>query len=202
MTTPDPRPLMASIWAFPRVLLQAPTRKLIPYVKQLRPLSPTEYMFCPIGGDFNSPVKDLPTIIENYNKTRYPKTGVYAVFATLEDYLKLVEIPQRQIAGARTGPEPVVRGLLREPARNQAEGAKAQPGPLACGKTRSARSGAHPARNYPDFPSRGNSSLFSDHHDLLPARLRDRAFKNEQIPVLKKAQDRLMPGSPGTGHRP
>ena len=78
------------------------------YIKQLAPLSPTGYMFCPLGSDFNPPQPNLNKILDDYNKMRYPKSGTYAVLATLEDYLKLVEIPQRPVAGGGSGPEPAL----------------------------------------------------------------------------------------------
>jgi hypothetical protein len=65
-------------------------KKIDSYIRQLSPLSPTPYMFCPIGCDFVDPIPDLVSLLDGYNRTRYQETGVYAVNAGLDDYMDLV----------------------------------------------------------------------------------------------------------------
>ena len=65
-------------------------KKIDSYIRQLSPLSPTPYMFCPIGCDFVDPIPDLVSLLDGYNRTRYRDTGVYAVNAGLDDYMELV----------------------------------------------------------------------------------------------------------------
>jgi hypothetical protein len=65
-------------------------KKIDSYVRQLSPLSPTPYMFCPIGCDFVDPIPDLVALLDEYNRTRYQDTGVYVVNAGLDDYMELV----------------------------------------------------------------------------------------------------------------
>jgi len=65
-------------------------RKIHSYIRQLLPLSPTPYMFCPIGCDFVDPIPDLVPLLDEYNRTGYQDTGVYAVNAGLDDYMELV----------------------------------------------------------------------------------------------------------------
>lgn len=65
-------------------------KKIDSYIRQLSPLSPTPYMFCPIGCDFVDPIPGLVSLLDGYNRTRYRDTGVYAVNAGLDDYMELV----------------------------------------------------------------------------------------------------------------
>jgi hypothetical protein len=60
------------------------------YIRQLSPLSPTPYMFCPIGCDFVDPIPDLVPLLDTYNRTGYQDTGVYVLNAGLDDYMELV----------------------------------------------------------------------------------------------------------------
>jgi len=65
-------------------------RRIKKFVRQLSPLSRTPYFFCPIGMDFNAPIKGLLGLLERYNRLRYPDTGIWAALASLNDYLELV----------------------------------------------------------------------------------------------------------------
>lgn len=53
------------------------------------PISPTDYGFIPVGGDFQYPKKDLARWMRAWNAERYPSTGIWAVAATFDDYAKL-----------------------------------------------------------------------------------------------------------------
>ena len=165
--------------------------KIDSYIKQLRPLSPTGYMFCPIGGDFNSPVKNLPAIIENYNKTRYPKTGVYAVFATLEDYMKLVETHKDQLPVVALDPNPLFMGFYSSRPELKQRARKLSRDLVLAEELGVLAQERDPSQKYPDLSEPWAASLFSDHHDFITGTAPDRTFKKEQIPVLKKAQGQV-----------
>jgi len=65
--------------------------KIESYYRQLAPLSRTPYHFCPIGFDFVPPVENLVKILNRYNQQEYPRSGIWVINATLDDYLDLVE---------------------------------------------------------------------------------------------------------------
>jgi hypothetical protein len=66
------------------------SHKIERFTAQLSPYSRTPYLFCPIGGDFVGPLADLLALLDRYNRIHYPKTGIWAINAGLDDYLALV----------------------------------------------------------------------------------------------------------------
>ncbi len=178
------------------LLLGAPARspkqtdaKIDSYIKQLRPLSKTGYMFCPIGGDFNPPVLNLLKILDHYNQVRYPQTKVFVALAGLEDYFRLVEFHRDQLPVITMDPNPTYMGFyssrpeLKQRCRNlsqsllaaEALGVKA----ILQGKP----------ELYPDLSRPWEISLFSDHHDFITGTAPDRVYWKEQIPALIQAQE-------------
>ena len=59
------------------------------YADKLAAISKTDYLFCPMGNDFNDPLPGLMKLIDRYNKNSYPDTGIYVVDATVKDYFDL-----------------------------------------------------------------------------------------------------------------
>lgn len=86
-------------------------RKISRFIRQLEPLSPTPYMFCPIGLDFNDPLPRLVEVLEEYNHLAYPETGVFVVNASLEDYLDLVSAHRSRLPAVRLDPNPCFMGF-------------------------------------------------------------------------------------------
>jgi hypothetical protein len=86
-------------------------RRIRKYVSQLRPLSPTRYMFCPIGCDFNGPIHDLVGLLDRYNRVRYEHTGVWTALSTLEDYLTLVGQHRHLLPEMALDPNPYWMGF-------------------------------------------------------------------------------------------
>lgn len=165
--------------------------KIDSYIEKLRPLSKTGYMFCPVGSDFNPPVPDLNRILDRYNQDRYPQTGVFAVLATLEDYMDLISFHQDQLPVLALDPNPYwtgfyasrpelkqrCRGLSRSLVLAEALGILAE--------------GQGHAGAYPDLAWPWEISLMSDHHDFITGTARDTVVNEEQIPWLMKAQSQV-----------
>ena len=59
------------------------------YIKIVEPLSPTDYMFVPIGGDFQFPKAHLAKFARDWNSANYASTGVWALDATFDDFKQL-----------------------------------------------------------------------------------------------------------------
>ncbi|WP_458012283.1 glycoside hydrolase family 38 N-terminal domain-containing protein [Candidatus Solincola sp.] len=91
--------------------LERSLRKIFRFIRQLEPLSPTPYMFCPIGLDFNDPLPRLVEVLEEYNRIAYPETGVFVVNASLEDYLDLVSAHRSRLPVVRLDPNPYFMGF-------------------------------------------------------------------------------------------
>ncbi len=81
--------------------------KINQFIKKLSPLAKTPYLFCPIGFDFVAPIDPLINVLDQYNKREYEKTGIWALNATLDDYLDLVNCYREQL--------PVVEALDPNP---------------------------------------------------------------------------------------
>jgi hypothetical protein len=86
-------------------------RRIRGFVNQLAPLSKTPYLFCPIGCDFNGPIPNLVSLLDRYNETRYPKTGVFALAAGLGDYLELVNGHRAKLPILELDPNPYWMGF-------------------------------------------------------------------------------------------
>ena len=59
------------------------------YIKIVEPLSPTDYMFVPVGGDFQFPKAHLAKFARDWNSAKYASTGVWAIDATFDDFKQL-----------------------------------------------------------------------------------------------------------------
>ena len=81
------------------------------FTDQLAPVSRTPYMFCPIGFDFVEPIPNLVALLDRYNRTRYPSTGIWVVNAGLDDYLALVDCYREKLPVLELDPNPFWTGF-------------------------------------------------------------------------------------------
>jgi hypothetical protein len=86
-------------------------RRVRRFADQLGPYSRTPYLFCPIGFDFVAPIADLVSLLDRYNKRRYPSTGIWALNAGLDDYLDLVSCYEDQLPVLELDPNPYWTGF-------------------------------------------------------------------------------------------
>jgi len=162
--------------------------KIDSYIAQLRPLSKTGYMFCPIGGDFNPPVPNLGAILDNYNRDRYPNSGVFAALASLEDYMALVEFHQDHLPMVALDPNPLFMGFyasrpeLKQRCRKLGRD-------LVLAESLGVLAEQKGIGKYPDLSLPWETAGFSDHHDFITGTSPDRVCRKEQLLVLKQAQE-------------
>lgn len=164
--------------------------KIDSYIAQLRPLSKTGYMFCPIGGDFNPPVKNLRAILDNYNRDCYPGSGVYAVLASLEDYMALVEFHKDKLPLLALDPNPLFMGFYASRPELKQRGRKLGRD-LVLAEKLGVLAEQKGLASYPDLSLPWEIAGFSDHHDFITGTAPDRVYWKEQIPVLKHAQQEV-----------
>lgn len=153
-------------------------------IHQLKPVSPTGYMFLPVGSDFMPPDMYLPQQIAIWNSTMYSSTGVYITLATFEDYMKLISFHLDRIPAYTANLNPYFTGYygsrpeLKKLAREVTYGLEA------------AQLYSIIARNagytYPSdsFDSVWELFLRSNHHDFIPGTSTNNVYYNEQIPLL------------------
>jgi hypothetical protein len=180
------------------------------FVEQLAPLARTPYLFCPIGCDFNGPISHLLDLLDRYNGTRYPQTGVYAVNAGMDDYLDLVDCHRDRLPTLELDPNPYWMGfyasrpeikLLCNRITRKLETVEklelAAPCPT-CGD------GVSPDLELQrEIGAAWDLVALSNHHDFITGTAPDRVWLKEQKPWLQQAEvlvdsalERLRPRCP------
>lgn len=153
-------------------------------ISHLKPVSPTGYMFVPVGADFMPPDKYLPLQIASWNSTGYPSTGVYVTIATFEDYMKLVSFHSSQLPVYNANLNPYFTGYYASRPRIKKLARQVTYG-LEAAQLYSILAG-QAGYSYPSaaFDSVWEPFLRSDHHDFIPGTSTDNVYYNEQIPLL------------------
>jgi Glycosyl hydrolases family 38 N-terminal domain/Alpha mannosidase middle domain len=170
------------------------TRRINQYIKELRPISRTPYMFCPIGMDFNAPIPNLIPLLDRYNQKHYPQSGVWVVNAGLSDYLALVDCHRDRLPVLAFDPNPYWTGFYSSrPSLKQlshsvidalqlAEQLALLPvdadAPWPDGEAETLANDLKPA---------WYQAIVSNHHDFITGTATDRVVETEQVPFLKQA---------------
>ncbi len=169
-------------------------KKIDSYIRQLSPLSPTPYMFCPIGCDFVDPIPNLIPLLDSYNLTQYQETGVYVVNAGLDDYMALVACHKEKLHELALDINPYWMGFyasrpeMKQRCKKLCQdlliGEKLLTASLAkSGEETSAMYEAEKALNLA-----WETLAVSNHHDYITGTSTDRVWKEEQRPWLMTAQ--------------
>ncbi len=164
-------------------------KKIGSYVKDLSPYSKTPYMFCPIGSDFTSPITGLPEVLQRYNSSMYPDTGVYTVLACLEDYMDLVSFHRDKLPVVAFDPNPNFMGFyfsrpkLKEGCRKLISNLLTAEKLLFCD--------GQDTRNMPEIEDKMASAwemaVVTNHHDFITGTSPNRVHDKEQMPWVRKA---------------
>jgi len=106
---------LTRVYVFPAAIPDRSDRnvahKIERFAAQLAPCSRTAYLFCPIGFDFASPIPDLVALLDRYNLRHYPKSGIWAVNAGLDDYLALINCHRGELPVLELDPNPYWTGF-------------------------------------------------------------------------------------------
>ena len=173
--------------------------RIAEYVDQLAPLSPTPYLFCPIGADFVAPIPGLVSLLDRYNRNHSPQSGIWAVNAGLDDYLALVGCQRAKLPVLQLDPNPYWTGFYTSrPSLKQRSHLLWQSLRLADQK----KPGA-------DLHEAWWTAATSNHHDFITGTAPDRVSEQEQTPMLKRAleqtravlKETLSPAGPQTPSR-
>jgi hypothetical protein len=189
---------MDHIYGFPWRTEAHVARRIRGFVRELRPLARTPYLFCPIGGDFNGPIEGLVDLLDRENRVRYPETGVWVLNAGVDDYLRLVRCHADALPVVDLDPNPYWMGFYasRPEAKRRSNrivrklvmaeklavlphvepDPPAGPGGLA----------------HPEFVERLRAAwdlvVLSNHHDFITGTSPDRVWREEQLPWLQQAE--------------
>ena len=174
--------------AFPARSERFVAKRITQFIDQLDPYRHTPYMFCPIGFDFVPPIDDLVTLLDRYNKRRYPRTGVWVVNAGLDDYLALIECHRADLPTLQIDPNPYWTGFyttrpqLKKQCRHlvdrllMSERLALLPENAGAAATINA-----------DLADAWWTAVTANHHDFITGTSPDRVVEEEQIPWLKRA---------------
>lgn len=162
--------------------------KIERFAAQLAPYSRTPYLFCPVGGDFISPIPGLLDLLERYNRLHYPKTGIWAVNAGLDDYLSLVDCHRDVLPVLEVDPNPYWTGFytsrptLKKKCYELVDHLVLAEQLALLPENESARPATMEALNKAWW-----YAAVSNHHDFITGTAPDRVVHLEQQPWVEKA---------------
>ncbi len=185
-------------------------RRIHQYVNQLAPYARTPYMLCPIGFDFVEPIPDLTHLLNRYNQTHYPHTGIWVVNAGIDDYLALVECHQDALPVLKLDPNPywtgfyTARPTLKRRCRRLVEDL------LLAEKLAFLPPNQNTAAAIvQELEDAWWTAAVSNHHDFITGTSPDSVVETEQIPWLEQAAEtvarvtsQLAPAIPGPSAAP
>jgi len=163
-------------------------RRIDGFVRQLQPLARTPYMFCPIGCDFIGPIPDLVPLLDRYNTAQYPRTGVWALNAGMDDYLDLVGFHRQALPALELDPNPYWMGFYASRPET-----KYRQNRITCKLELAEKLGASDvsserATRDHDLSDAWDLVAVSNHHDFITGTSPDRVFHREQRPLLQRAE--------------
>lgn len=161
-------------------------RRVDQLVAQLKPLSRTPYLFCPIGCDFNGPIPGLVELLDRYNRERYERSGVWTLNAGMDDHLALVDFHRDALPVLELDPNPYWMGFYAtRPNVKRRCNRVARKLVLA----EKLAFGAH-ARPPPDpeLERAWHLVAVSNHHDFITGTTPERVYRREQLPWLEEAE--------------
>ena len=150
-------------------------------------LSPTGYIFIPMGGDFACPNPNLIDYMDNWNDALYAETGVWCVAATFEHYAMLVDAHREELPAMPMDINPywtgfyATRPILKEAnERCTASLTAAEAFSILAGRE------GYP---YPDddIEEAWDGIVFLNHHDGITGTSLDYVYYMEQIPMAEAA---------------
>lgn len=181
------------------------------YLSKMKNISPTDYIFVPVGCDFAPPKPLLTEYMDNWNASEYPATGVWAVAATFEDFARLVEFQKDRVPEFEVDITPYWMGFfgtrvelkklhrqgsyVLEAAEkiatlNSLHDDSSYPASTVKGEVRASTDYGH-GRPYHVARASKLRELWkilawSNHHDYLPGTSPDAVYYGEQLPLLQK----------------
>jgi len=162
--------------------------KIERFAAQLTPYSLTPYLFCPMGGDFVGPLPDLLALLDRYNRLHYPKRGLWAVNAGLDDYLSLVDCYRNALPVLELDPNPYWTGFYTSRPTLKKKGHDLVESLLLAERLallpENEGGGQAVAKSLEDA---WWYAAVSNHHDFITGTSPDRVVEGEQEPWLDKA---------------
>jgi len=165
-------------------------RRINRQARKLSPLCKTPYLFCPIGSDFVSPIKNLVALLDRYNETSFAETGIFALNAALDDYLDLVGCHMNRLPVLDLDLNPYWMGFYaaRPEIKQRCRGLTEDL--LLVEKAMVAQDRCKDPVLFEELDHAWHTVAVSNHHDFITGTSPDRVWRREQRPWLVEAQAR------------
>lgn len=177
------------------------------YINTNGPVSPTPYIFVEVSDDFMTPYQQLVSNVKKWNTdpAGYPRTGVYAVVATFDHYVRLInqypsQLRLRSYNALRPGtsfqpfqPNPYWMGYYASRPALKTLHNEATRGLLATevyqviANTLMPPSLAEKQSQIQNLLNAWDTLAPSTHHDYITGTAIDGVYQYEQLPLLNKA---------------
>ncbi len=162
-------------------------RRINQYAAQLLPYARTPYLFCPIGFDFVPPIPTLVALLDRYNERHYPRTGLWAVNAGLDDYLDLVNCHREALPVLELDPNPYWTGFYTARPTLKEECHKLVDRLLLAEQLSLLPENIHSREAGVDLHEAWWTAVTANHHDFITGTSPDRVVELEQRPWLEAA---------------
>ncbi len=162
--------------------------KIHGYAKRLGRVALTPYLLCPIGCDFNDPIPDLTGLLNRHNDRRFPRTGVFAVNAAMEDYLELVSEYRASLPVVELDPNPYWMGFYASRPQIKQRCRKLA-GTLLSTEKLLAANDVRESVEATELVNRAwDRVILSNHHDFITGTAPGRVYRLEQDAWLREAE--------------
>jgi len=162
--------------------------RIASYLSVLKDISPTDYIFVPIGCDFATPIEGLTRYMDAWNSGVYPTTGVWAVQATFEDYMRLVEFQKDRLPVLNLDLNPYYMGFYasRPLIKKEIKEVSYKLMAAEAASLIAERAGTpYPADS---LSHAWEKITFANHHDFCPGTSTEEVYRDEQIPWLSDSE--------------
>ncbi|MBS2021790.1 MAG: hypothetical protein JST92_05230 [Deltaproteobacteria bacterium] len=160
--------------------------KIQGYLDTLGPLSPTPYVFVPVGCDFQFPKDKLIAYLDGWN-ARHAGSHVFAAAGTFEDYTTLVLAHTDELATIGADITPYYTGFygsrpeVKQRVRQASE-------PFFAAETIASALGTTGADLMSQARDAQELLARTDHHDFVTGTSNDKVVTAEQLPLLDQVE--------------
>ncbi len=161
--------------------------KIDSYIADLTPYAATNYLFVPVGCDFQAPKPRLIEYADGYNQRRYPQTGVWVVAATFDDYAALMWLHAAELPTIQAEMSPVYMGYFGSRA-DVKRGIRDAARPFLTAEPFAALLGAEALPAWHEAEDAWRLLTRTNHHDFVPGTCADNVVADEQMPMLADLQ--------------
>lgn len=154
--------------------------KIAEFIDQLSVVSPTPYMFLPVGCDFTFPKMHLYKYVERWNEKYFKESGVWVTVGSFEDYMKLVNFHRDELKSYQFDMNPYFTGFYASRPYLKELFYKAEMNSLALEAFL-----AFKGQKREEMDDIWEKVSFATHHDFITGTSPIQVVEGEQIPLLE-----------------